>query len=75
MTVVELSQPPSPLAMLSGMGDTFVEANEAVKDLIHEMESSDAIQARMDGILVEKFEGASHSNSVLALLKDYLKIL
>ncbi|KAG6411146.1 hypothetical protein SASPL_129220 [Salvia splendens] len=75
VTVVELSQPPSPLEMLSGMGDTFVEANEAVKDLIHEMESSDAIQARMDGILVEKFEGVSYSNSVLSLLKDYLKIL
>lgn len=75
MTLVELSRPPSPLEILSDMGNTFVEADEAVKDLMHEMESCDALQARMDGILLEKFEGASHANSALVLLKDYLKSL
>ncbi|PIN16764.1 hypothetical protein CDL12_10584, partial [Handroanthus impetiginosus] len=54
---------------------TFAEADEAVKGLIHEIESSDAIQARMDGILLEKLEGASHAKSVLTLVKDCLRSL
>ncbi|KAK4409562.1 Serine protease SPPA, chloroplastic [Sesamum angolense] len=62
----------SPLEILRDMGNTFVEADEAVKDLIHEMTSSDAIQARMDGILFEKLEGATYANSALALVKNYL---
>lgn len=72
MTLVELSKAPSPLKTLLSMGNTFVEADGAVKDLIHEMASSDAIQARMDGILLEKFEGGSHANSLM-LLKEYLR--
>lgn len=46
---------PSPFEIMSSLGNTFVEADEAVKDLIHEMQSTEAIQARMDGILLEKF--------------------
>ncbi|XP_057770568.1 serine protease SPPA, chloroplastic-like isoform X2 [Salvia miltiorrhiza] len=75
VTLVELSRPTSPLEILRGMGNTFVEADEAVKHLMHEMESSDAVQARMDGILLERFEGASHAKSALALLKDYLRCI
>ncbi|KAL0318463.1 UNVERIFIED_CONTAM: Serine protease SPPA, chloroplastic [Sesamum angustifolium] len=68
VTLVELSRTSSsPLEILRDMGNTFVEADEAVKDLIHEMTSSDAIQARMDGILFEKLEGATYANSALEL--------
>ncbi|KAL0462341.1 UNVERIFIED_CONTAM: Serine protease SPPA, chloroplastic [Sesamum latifolium] len=76
VTLVELSRTSSsPLEILRDMGNTFVEADEAVKDLIHEMTSSDAIQARMDGILLEKLEGATYANSALALVKHYLRSL
>lgn len=73
VTLIELSRPPSLLEILSGNVNNFVEADEVVKDVIHEMTSSDSIQARMDGILLQKFEGASYSNSVYTLLKDYLR--
>ncbi|KAK4426910.1 Serine protease SPPA, chloroplastic [Sesamum alatum] len=76
VTLVELSRTSSsPLEILRDMGNTFVEADEAVKDLMHEMTSSEAIQARMDGILFEKLEGATYANSAMALVKDYLRSL
>ncbi|KAK6128113.1 hypothetical protein DH2020_038144 [Rehmannia glutinosa] len=65
VTLVELSRSSaSPLEILREMGNTFVEADEAVKGLIdsvHEMAYSDAVQATMDGILLEKLEGSSYS--------------
>ncbi|KAH6824242.1 signal peptide peptidase [Perilla frutescens var. hirtella] len=75
VTLVELPRPPSPLEILRDMGNNFVEADEAVKDVIHEMASSDSIQARIDGILLQKFEGASYANSIFTLLKDYFRCL
>lgn len=70
-----MSKARSPLRTLLAMGSTFVEAEETVEELMHEMASSDAIQARMDGVLLENFEGASCAASVLMLLKDYLSSL
>lgn len=76
MTLVELSRSSaSPLEILREMGNTFVEADEAVKDLMHEMASSNAIQARMDGILFEKLEGDPYANPILTLIKDYVRSL
>ncbi|KAG8388005.1 hypothetical protein BUALT_Bualt02G0080100 [Buddleja alternifolia] len=76
VNLVEVSRPsPSLLEILSNMGNSIIEADEAVKELVDEMASfDDAIQARMDGILFQKFDGTAPSlaNYVFNLIKDYL---
>ncbi|CAA3003087.1 serine protease SPPA, chloroplastic-like, partial [Olea europaea subsp. europaea] len=74
VTLVELSRPSSSLfGLLSGLGNSIVEADTAVKELVEVMASSSGIQARMDGIVFEKLEGASYAGVVFKLIKDYLR--
>ncbi|XP_051116774.1 serine protease SPPA, chloroplastic-like isoform X1 [Andrographis paniculata] len=76
VTLVELSRPSiSPVELLQEMGNTMMEADEAVKDLMHEMATSDEIQARMDGSLFEKLAGSSAAQSTLTLIRDCLRSL
>ncbi|KAL3824791.1 hypothetical protein ACJIZ3_020820 [Penstemon smallii] len=76
VTLVELPDTSSsPLGILSNLANTVVEVDDTFKELLHEMASSDEIQARMDGILFEKLEGASYANSGLTLMKEYLRSL
>ncbi|KAH7851963.1 hypothetical protein Vadar_018912 [Vaccinium darrowii] len=73
VTLVELSRPSPTLPEISrGIGNTLVEVDRTLKDLLEELVSSDGIQARMDGILFQKLEGASYDASLLSnLIKDY----
>ncbi|CAA2994836.1 serine protease SPPA, chloroplastic [Olea europaea subsp. europaea] len=74
VTLVELSRHSSSLfGLLSGLGNSIVEADTAVKELLEVMASSSGIQARMDGIVFEKLEGASYAGVVFKLIKDYLR--
>ncbi|XP_022885616.1 serine protease SPPA, chloroplastic-like [Olea europaea var. sylvestris] len=74
VTLVELSRPSSSLPeVLSGLGNSIVEADTAIKELLQDMASWSEIQARMDGIMFEKLEGASYANVVLKLIKDILR--
>ncbi|KAL2462086.1 Serine protease SPPA [Abeliophyllum distichum] len=74
VTLVEMSRPSSSLPeVLSGLGNTIVEADNAIKELLQDMASSTGIQARMDGIVFEKLEEASYANVIFKLVKDYLR--
>ncbi|CAI9786766.1 unnamed protein product [Fraxinus pennsylvanica] len=74
VTLVELSRPSSSLPeVLSGLGNSIVEADTVVKELLEDMASLSGIQARMDGIVFEKLEGASYANVIFKLIKDYLR--
>lgn len=73
VTVVELSRPsPSLPEILSGLGNSLVGADETIKELLHDSTISDGVQARMDGIMLQKLEGYPSPNPILALMKDYL---
>ncbi|CAI9754118.1 unnamed protein product [Fraxinus pennsylvanica] len=74
VTLVELSRPSSSLPeVLSGLGNSIVEADTVIKDLLQDMASWSEIQARMDGIVFGKLDGASYANVVFKLIKDYLR--
>nr|GME21579.1 serine protease SPPA, chloroplastic [Ipomoea batatas] len=75
--VVEMSKPsPSLPEILSGVGSSLAGADRSLKELLNELASSDGIQARMDGIVFEKLEGAAaHGNPLLMLIKDCLSSL
>ncbi|KZV21705.1 serine protease SPPA, chloroplastic [Dorcoceras hygrometricum] len=77
VTLVELSRPStSPLDIIGGLGSSLVEADKGIKELLQVMASSDGIQARMDGIMFEKFDGAASSIRFLfTFIKDYLRSL
>ncbi|CAH9095715.1 unnamed protein product [Cuscuta epithymum] len=74
--VVEMSRPsPSLPEILSGVGDSIAGADRSIKALLSEMAaaSSGGVQARMDGILFERWEAAAaHGNPLLILIKDCL---
>ncbi|XP_031105694.1 serine protease SPPA, chloroplastic [Ipomoea triloba] len=75
--VVEMSKPsPSLPEILSGVGSSLAGADRSLKELLNELASCDGIQARMDGIVFEKLEGAAaHGNPLLMLIKDCLSSL
>ncbi|XP_019189797.1 PREDICTED: serine protease SPPA, chloroplastic [Ipomoea nil] len=75
--VVEMSKPsPTLPEILSGVGSSLAGADRSLKELLNELASSDGIQARMDGIMFEKLEGAAaHGNPLLMLIKDCLSSL
>lgn len=77
VTLVELSTPStSPLDIISGFGNSLVEADKGIKELLQIMASSDGIQARMDGIMFEKLGGpVSSIGFVFTFIKDYLRSL
>ena len=73
MTVVELSRPsPTLPEILTGIGSTLLGVETTVKTLLQDLASSEEIQARMDGIILEKLEDSSYSDPFFTILKDYL---
>ncbi|THF98565.1 hypothetical protein TEA_020108 [Camellia sinensis var. sinensis] len=77
VTLVELSRPsPSLPEILSGVGSSLVRVDRMLRELLEGLTSFDGVQARMDGIMFQKLEGASYvSNRFLNLIKDYLSSL
>ncbi|VFQ87470.1 unnamed protein product [Cuscuta campestris] len=74
--VVEMSRPsPSLPEILSSTGNSLVGVDRSLKELLSEMAFSDGIQARVDGIMLEKMEGAAHGVPLLRLIKDCLSSL
>uniref|UniRef100_A0A7C9ACE5 Peptidase S49 domain-containing protein n=1 Tax=Opuntia streptacantha TaxID=393608 RepID=A0A7C9ACE5_OPUST len=73
VTVVELSRPsPTLPEILTGIGSTLLGVETTVKTLLQDLASSEEIQARMDGIILEKLEDSSYSDPFFTILKDYL---
>lgn len=76
VTLVELSRPsPSLPELLSGAGSSMLGVERTLKELLESLASSEGIQARMDGIMLHKLEGASYANPFLNLIKDILSSL
>ncbi|XP_027180196.1 serine protease SPPA, chloroplastic-like [Coffea eugenioides] len=73
VTLVELVKPsPSLPEILTSVGNSLVRADRILKQLLDELAVSDGIQARMDGIMFQKLEGADYSSPILTMVKDYL---
>lgn len=74
--LVEISKPsPSLPGLLIGVGSSLLGVDRAVKEVLQDLAPSSGVQARMDGILFERLEGASDDDQILTLLKDYLSSL
>ncbi|KAF9591956.1 hypothetical protein IFM89_010403 [Coptis chinensis] len=73
VTLVEMSRPsPTLPEILSGVGTSLLGLDQTVKGLLQELTLSEGVQARMDGIMFERLEGASFANPIFTLIKDYL---
>lgn len=76
---MELSRPrPTLPEILRGLalGNTLVGVDTTLNELsLQDLTFSHGVQARMDGIMLEKLEGYPHANPILALIKDYLSSL
>ncbi|KAF5202547.1 Serine protease sppa protein [Thalictrum thalictroides] len=76
VTLVEISRPsPTLPELLSGIGSSLLGLDQTVKVLLQELTLSEGVQARMDGIMFERLEGASSGNPIFTLIKDYLSSL
>ncbi|KAL3639311.1 hypothetical protein CASFOL_017218 [Castilleja foliolosa] len=76
VTLIEVSRPSASLPeLLSGLGSSIAEAEKVIKGLAQVMVSSDGIQARMDGIMLEQLDGASYANIFVTLVTDFLSSL
>ncbi|CAN6585002.1 unnamed protein product [Malus baccata var. baccata] len=72
VALVELARPsPTLPELLSGIGATLVGVDRTMKEVLQELTFSDGVQARMDGIMFQRLEGASQANPIFSLLKDY----
>ncbi|KAF6140011.1 hypothetical protein GIB67_001752 [Kingdonia uniflora] len=73
VTLVELSRPsPTLPELLSGIGSSIIGLDQTVKGILQDITPSVGVQARMEGIVFEQFEGSSSSNPIFSLIKDYL---
>ncbi|RZC61064.1 hypothetical protein C5167_022830 [Papaver somniferum] len=73
VTLVEMSRPsPTLPELLSGTAASIVGLERTVMGVFQNLTPSDGVQARMDGIMFEKLEGASNDNPIFTLIKDYL---
>lgn len=73
---MELSRPsPTLPEILSGIGNSVVGVDRTLKALLEELTFSEGIQARMDGIMFQKLEGATFGNPILTIIRDYLSSL
>ncbi|XP_050376446.1 serine protease SPPA, chloroplastic [Argentina anserina] len=73
VTLVELARPsPSLPELLSGVGSTLVGVDQTLRTLLQNLTFSDGVQARMDGIMFQRLEGASNANPIFNLIRDYL---
>ncbi|KAL8478749.1 hypothetical protein ACS0TY_030579 [Phlomoides rotata] len=76
VTLVELTRPSTSLPeFLSGFGSSVAEADKAIREIVQIMTSYDGIQARMDGIMLEQPDGASHASIIFTMIKNYLRSL
>lgn len=73
---MELSRPsPTLLEVVSGVGSTIIGVEGTVKELLQDLALSEGVQARMEGIMLQRMEGFAYGNSVFGLIKDYLSSL
>lgn len=73
---MEFSRPsPSLPEVLSGIGSSLLGVERTVKQQLQDLTSSDGVQARMDGIMFQKLEGAAFANPFFNLIKDVLSCL
>lgn len=73
VTLVEVSKPsPSLPEIISGIGSSLFGVDRTLKEILQNMGSSDGVQARMDGILFERLQGASFGNPIFQLIRDCL---
>ncbi|XP_021909194.1 serine protease SPPA, chloroplastic isoform X2 [Carica papaya] len=76
VTIVEISRPsPTLPEILSGIGNSVIGVDRTLKELLQELTFSEGVQARMDGIMFQKLEGAPYTNPAFSLIKDYLSSL
>ncbi|XP_022933696.1 serine protease SPPA, chloroplastic [Cucurbita moschata] len=76
VNLVELSRPsPTLLEVVSGVGSTIIGVEGTVKELLQDLALSEGVQARMEGIMLQRMEGFAYGNSVFGLIKDYLSFL
>ncbi|KAJ1428125.1 Peptidase S49 [Sesbania bispinosa] len=76
VTVVEISRTsPSLPGILLGVGNSLVGVDRTLKELLQGLTFSDAVQARMDGIMFQTLEGSPYANPILSIIKDYLSSL
>lgn len=76
VNLVELSRPsPTLPEILSGVGSTIMGVDRTVKELMQDVAMSEGVQARMEGIMLQRMEGLSYGNPILNLIKDYLSSL
>ncbi|KAF5730225.1 serine protease SPPA chloroplastic-like [Tripterygium wilfordii] len=75
VTLVELSRPsPTLPEVVSSIGNTVVGVDATLKELLQDLTFSEGVQARMEGIMFQRLEGASY-NPIFALMKDFLSSL
>ncbi|KAM1036216.1 hypothetical protein ACFX13_039997 [Malus domestica] len=72
VALVELARPsPTLPEILSGIGASLVGVDRAMKEVLQELTFSGGVQARMEGIMFQRLEGASQANPIFSLFKDY----
>lgn len=73
---MEISKPsPTLPEILSGIGSTLVGVDATIKEMLQDLTFGEGVQARMDGIMFQRLEGASLANPFFTLIKDYLSSL
>ncbi|TQD80778.1 hypothetical protein C1H46_033695 [Malus baccata] len=76
VALVELARPsPTLPEILSGIGASLVGVDRTMKDVLQELTFSGGVQARMEGIMFQRLEGASQANPIFSLIKDYFASL
>ncbi|KAG6587615.1 Serine protease SPPA, chloroplastic, partial [Cucurbita argyrosperma subsp. sororia] len=69
VNLVELSRPsPTLLEVVSGVGSTIIGVEGTVKELLQDLALSEGVQARMEGIMLQRMEGFAYGNSVFDML-------
>ncbi|CAN6714220.1 unnamed protein product [Malus baccata var. baccata] len=72
VALVELARPsPTLPEILSGIGASLVGVDRTMKEVLQELTFSSGVQARMEGIMFQRLEGASQANPIFSLFKDY----
>lgn len=71
---MEVSRPSLLPGVLSG-GSTVVGLDRALKYLLQELNYSEGVQARMDGLMFQRLADSSFSNPILSLIRDFLSSL
>ncbi|ERN05826.1 serine protease SPPA, chloroplastic [Amborella trichopoda] len=72
VTLVEVTKSRPFAEVVGGIFASFLGLDGSMKDLWHELSSSEGVQARMDGIILEGIESSPLEDSILSLIKDYL---